>query len=69
MTLVDKILAAVQQNPNMSAGEIAAATQGKPNTVKVELTKLAKAGKIARDKAEVKAKRKGPQQEYVYRAV
>lgn len=69
MTLVEKIMQAVSENPNLSAAEISQATGGSPNTVKVELTKLAKNGKIARDKAQVNIKRKGPQMEYVYRPV
>jgi predicted transcriptional regulator len=66
MTLPEKIIQALTQNPNMNCSEIAAATEGKSAAVKVMLWKMAKAGKIVREKSPIKSARKGPQVEYVY---
>lgn len=67
MTIVQKVLDAVASTPNSSVREIISTVGANANTVKVTVTKLAKQGKIVRDKSPTKDKRKGPQSEYVYR--
>lgn len=67
MTLPEKIIQALTNTPNLNCSELAAATGGKPAAVKVMLWKMAKMGKIVREKSPIKTPRKGPQIEYVYR--
>jgi predicted transcriptional regulator len=69
MSLPKKIVEVITANPGMNCGEITKAVEGKPAAVKVALWKMAKEGKIVREKKPAKERQKGPQSEYVYSCV
>jgi hypothetical protein len=67
MTLPERIIKVLTETPNLNCSEIALFAGGKPAAVKVMLWKMAKMGKVVREKSPIKSPRKGPQIEYVYR--
>jgi DeoR/GlpR family transcriptional regulator of sugar metabolism len=65
MSIAQKILEIIASQPNISAADITAKVESKPETVKATLWRLHSKGKILRQKVAVQAK-KGPTNQYVY---
>jgi predicted transcriptional regulator len=69
MSLPKKIVELLTAEPNLTGVQIAEKTQADARYVRIALWKMAKSGKLAREKQLAEGKKRGPQNEYVYKVV